>query len=206
MNFSEKNLEEDILEKLQEEDFESLYNKGFEYYDPEEEREFFHAQSQVDLSPYGIADIICTRLYKTYHRSKELDYTELCIEMDIIELKARYIKSKDIDQVLRYKRAIERYVENKYKQDNKYCYEVEVNCILIGSGIEHGHYIHNHIGDQLYIYTYTSNLIDGIQFEFQDIGWIKTNDEDYIESMDKNLIYVGCINEFAMPDLEPRKK
>lgn len=196
MTFSEKELEDVLFEKIYNRNFESLYRKGFELYDPVDEIDIMFVDRQVDLTPYGIADIIVT----TIEMYEEGDGLNGSVHIDLIELKAVPIRSKDINQVLRYKRAIERYSDKKFALDEyKYSYEIDVNPILVGSGIDSGHYILNELVESgVMLYTYDFNPIDGLKFEYQTTGWISDGDNDpkFIEKLDQSLMFNECCEYF----------
>jgi hypothetical protein len=201
MNFSEKELEDILFKKLNDGDYDSLYKRGFTYYDPEEDRDVTFVDRQVNLMPYGIADIIVTNTYHDYVGHPDGDSFEYRLVIDIIELKVEPIRSKDINQALRYKRAIERYHQHKCENDNnKFSFDIDINIILIGSGINHGHYIFDEVeyGGQFYIYTYEFNPIDGITFNSVGSGWHIEENEKQIKSMDSSLMICECANYFNL--------
>ena len=100
---------------------------------------------QVNLSGYSIADLIVLHKY-----SDKLAAT-------ILELKNVPLSSKDINQVFRYRRALE-------------LMEIfeEINCILIGTDISDGHYILNETTEKLNAYAFRVDAMDGLKFELLD--------------------------------------
>lgn len=194
MKFSEKELEDVLYKKLVTNEVETLYDKGFEYYDSECDT-IYYVDRQVDLNPYGIADIIVSRMniYEDVVEDRKIYETEIIY--DIIELKAAPIKSKHIDQVLRYKEAIERFCEMVYNQRHidDLC-EIKVNPILIGENVQSGHFVLNNVIEDITIYTYDFNPIDGLQFEYQTDGWHKEEHDEYIDDIDEKLIYSELVD------------
>lgn len=194
MTFSEKELEDVLFEKIQNKEFQSLHERGLDIYDPNEEIDIMFVDRQVDLNPYGIADIIVTTI-EMYPDPYGLAGI---VKMDLIELKAVPIRSRDVNQVLRYKRAIERYNDKKfYSDESKFCYEIHVNPILIGNGIESGHYILNEVSD-ISFYSYDFNPIDGLKFNYERDGWVSNGDDtpEFIERLDKSLMFGECCEYF----------
>lgn len=104
---------------------------------------------QVDLGPYGRADIIG---YFKYNGR---------IVVELFELKVVPIDAGDIDQICRYQKAIEDYFGDKF------C--LEIRKYLIGPDIRSGHYIHNMFCD-LIIAEFDYSL-SGIGFKSHNGDW-----------------------------------
>lgn len=121
---------------------------------------------QVDLGPYGTADIIFFDVY-----CEEYCVPELYIR--IIELKKGDINLSAIAQISRYKTGLEYYIENK-----NFCGETRIEGILVGAGYDKNDgscFLVDSI-DWLDCYHYKLSLTEGITFE-QSAGWMKENAE-----------------------------
>ena len=154
MQFSEKELETWIFNSHPDE----LSDKGFQINLSEHHKKY----RQIELGCYGRLDIIT--IGKDYEDfPMEGTYPHLII--NIIELKIQKITADDIDQVLRYKYAVEEILKNK----NKINSSREINCYLVGPEIQSGHFISNVIED-LYLVEYSFNL-SGFQFKTNSGGW-----------------------------------
>ncbi len=99
---------------------------------------------QFNLDPYGVADIV------GYYRWMGVIY------IDIIELKAVELKVQDFEQLCRYRRAIERRLNNTFKRVSSV-----IRMHLVGTSYD-GFYLHNLIPVTVYTYTYGLN---GIMFD-----------------------------------------
>ena len=182
--FSEAQLEEEIMLSFVDRDFTHLSSKGFDFLDDfNEDKQIMWYSNQVQLNPYGIADIVTS----VYNREDNDS-----IEVSIIELKVTELKSSHIEQLLMYKTAIERHAEIMFPN-----LKVKINTVLITNGISSGHYIHRHV-DGIVLYTYKHSIFNGIEFKLQSNDWLKSGDEDIIADKDyeADLGYLSCINNF----------
>lgn len=102
----------------------------------------FKVFRQVHLSAYGIADIIV------------VNWIDSVPSATILELKNVPLTSKDINQIFRYKRALE-------------LMEIfdSIDCILIGSSLSDCHYVFNECSENLELFTFNMDVFDGLQFE-----------------------------------------
>lgn len=93
---------------------------------------------QVELGDYGRADIIgYTRGWGT-------------IFVDIIELKNVPITHKDFEQICRYRTAVREIIRNTFKGH----FWPEVHIYLVGPSIDSGHFIQDHTGCRMFIFSY----------------------------------------------------
>lgn len=206
MKFLEKDLENNIYDLLKSRNIKTLYDRGFNYYD-EDENDIIFVENQVDLMPYGIADIVVGSA--NYYPHDKIG-GEKRIVVDIFELKIEPIKSKHIDQVLTYKRAIDRFysmtLKNRSIDD---CCHIEINCILIGPSIVGGHYVMNELslgpGD-LFVYTYNSTPIEGLTFEYQDNSWYKDEVDGFYEKIKDLILYDETIEFLKSKEIETDKR
>jgi len=117
-----------------------------------------HWYRQLNLAPYGIADIV------GFCRFKGSIYVE------IIELKAVSIKSDDFDQILRYKKGVSHYLNNTFDLPS-----LDISCTLIGLGYESGFFIQNELQCKIANMSYG---VGGMSFKThrgESNGEIQTN-------------------------------
>jgi len=145
MVISEKLIENFICETINSIGSDSLCDRGLD-------NPFFATKAfqQLDLSPLGQADIV------TYGRHNEL------VWIDILELKTNDIIIKDIDQVMRYRKAVTEFLDGRFRS----AISVKVSCALIGYGVSSGEHILDQLNQEgmLDTYTYHWSLKSGIQF------------------------------------------
>jgi hypothetical protein len=136
--FFEKNLEDILCET----DPRELKDRGLDCFD------FDYAYRQVYLGKYGIADIVTIKFYGSV------------VRITIYELKKELVTSESLLQVLRYKKGIDRFM-NQYNLSN---HHLLIKCVLIGSEIENDsetHGIIDIINDiSFYKYNYEANGIN----------------------------------------------
>jgi hypothetical protein len=143
MELSEKEVENYVFEDLTENDGHGLALKGLEL-------PFMNFgtkvlwRRQLNIEPYGIIDIVG---FYRYHG---------VVYVDLIELKKVNIEPAHFEQVARYKKGIEVYLSNTFKNPH-----VIVNMIVIGSKYG-GHFIQNDFPVTVYSFDYS---LDGINFE-----------------------------------------
>jgi len=113
---------------------------------------------QLSIEPYGITDIV-----GFYRRDGYL-------HADLLELKAVPIALEHFEQISRYKRGLEIYLKNTFKNFGT------IQCYLIGNGYD-GLYIQN--GINIHVASYEYNL-HGIMFDHHApySGWQITNAKD----------------------------
>lgn len=131
MNLSEKDLEQLILSKFQSKnDRIELGERGLKTKQTISfgDYSFVDAENQVNLHGYGVADIISTCID-----------SDLCIHIDIFELKARPLKITDIAQVMRYRQGVECFMKYLVStgdlEQGQYDSSV-IQCNLVGSGLD----------------------------------------------------------------------
>lgn len=114
---------------------------------------------QLNLDPYGIADIVGFYRYKGR------------IYVDLLELKACAIESTHFDQVFRYEKGIEVYMRQTFND-----VDCRINCILIGNGYNSGNYIQNNSDITVASYHYD---INGLNFDMTSgfSSWALKNDD-----------------------------
>jgi hypothetical protein len=116
--------------------------------------------NQVNLFGYGVADIVGF--------SAETDSFNTYLTITVYELKVGKIDSKAIEQICRYRTAINRFVDIKFngKRTN-----IDVRCVLIGSKMSSGGccYVADAI-DCLSVYSYDINPLTGISIKGNN-GW-----------------------------------
>jgi hypothetical protein len=105
---------------------------------------------QLNIDPYGILDIVGFYRYRG------------SLRVLLIELKATPIESKDFDQIFRYKKGLEVYANQTFKNTPVY-----VNCLLIGNGFSSGCYIQNN--SKVTVSEYAYSLL-GVTFKSHGIG------------------------------------
>lgn len=145
--FNEKQLEDMIFEKLQEEDYDFLQDRGlitrlhnYTWY-----RQFY-------LESYGIADIVGFQLIKNNGR--------LYLDIKIIELKAVEFEYKHIGQLKRYSTAMHHLFENLLV--NNIIVEVDTEMILICKESE----FKNDEAFFMNVCQFESNRIDVFSYKF----------------------------------------
>lgn len=164
MTLSEKEVEDLIFEDLTENFGISILNKGLLLPFQEFHKQINQTPSvkwvrQLNLDPYGIADIVGFYRYKGR------------IYVDLLELKACAIESPHFDQIFRYHKGIQVYLRQTF--DDIDCI---VNCILIGNGYNTGNYIQNHSDITVASYDYD---INGLRFSMTKglSSWSLKNDD-----------------------------
>lgn len=161
MTISERELEDLIYQDLVENRGESIFNRGL----------YISMckiwERQLNLGPYGIADIVG---FDRFHGG---------IDIQLIELKVVPIDAGCFDQILRYKTAIEEYLDNTLK--GKFDYRFVLH--LVGPSMSSGHYIHNSI-ENCIVTEYDIDL-NGIRFRGHRGNWHKPTDQ--ILSFKKSL-------------------
>lgn len=166
MQLSEKEIEDLIYQDLTCNDGDTLNAKGLllpfkslrKYkHHPFENR--VHWFRQLNLDPYGVIDIV------GFYRHKGV------LSVDLLELKAVPIESKDFNQIFRYKKGIEVFTRQTFKD-----VALNITPILIGHGYDSGCYIQNNCD---VIVSELSYGLDG--FEFNTHGqfsqWTVTKDD-----------------------------
>jgi hypothetical protein len=161
MQLSEKEIEDFIFEDVTHNAGITLANRGFQTF--HNELIFDHGTicrarwlRQVDLGPYGRADII------GYYRLGG----QVCIEL--MELKAVPIGVGDFDQIFKYKKAIKHYFGERF--------DLKIQLYLIGTGVSSGHYIHNELPVSVYTYTYD---LDGVTFRHRPRSWHRPDGDNF---------------------------
>jgi hypothetical protein len=161
MQISEKELEDYIFEDLTFNSGMGMLSRGLTTFHNRLLKSDIICQSkwlrQVDLGPYGRADII------GYYRYKGR------IIVELFELKVVPIESGDIDQICRYQKAIEDYFGDKFS--------LEIYKYLIGTDIRSGHYIHNML-DDLIIAEFHYSLF-GISFKSHSGAWSRNESKSF---------------------------
>lgn len=163
MQLNESEIEDLIFKSLKKDHGLSLLQKGLEL--PFQKNFCFYGINpsvlwirQLEIPPYGTIDLI------GFYRLKGNLYA------DIYELKAVPIESKDFNQVFRYKKGIELYVENSF--NSRVC--INVNCVLIGAGFNSGEYIQNNTEITVCEFEYG---LDGFVFNTHaDSSWKVSGD------------------------------
>ena len=157
MQITEKELESIICKNLTtQEGCEKLLERGL-HINSKPNRIF----RQLDLNPYGRADIITATKHSFYSESMQTICSHICLH--IYELKIEPLKSDDIDQLYRYAQALKEITD-----DRRNHYSIE--CTLIGPSVNSGHYIFNHLDCGMFTFEYT---IEGILFSSSNSGWHK---------------------------------
>jgi len=166
MSISEKELEDYIFDDLTCEG-NNLLNRGLrlnfnsllEVHTPN----IFNArwERQVNLDPYGIADII--GFYRYCGR----------IHVEILELKIREIKLEDFEQICRYRRAVERLVENTFPGRKL---PIEYHLTLVGTSYDR-FYLSNLLPIRVAEFQYD---LDGIEFTLHGLrpSWFNRGDSN----------------------------
>jgi len=151
MNLSEKELEQLIMSKFEsKKDRIELGERGLKTKQTMTlgDYSFVHAENQVNLHGYGIADIISTCID-----------SDSCIHIDIFELKAKPLKIADIAQAMRYRQGVDRFMEylvstGDLEQDR---YDsCTIQCNLVGSGFD----------NDIMFFINGQNSIDGLIASF----------------------------------------
>ena len=143
MQFLEKQLEDIIFEHLQTKDGrQKLKDRGLYVFSDR----FFWVKRQVNLGAYGIADIVTATLC-----DGELFIT-------IYELKQKSVCEKALIQAARYRKAVSRYVQNRWKRD------LHISINLIGSNVHDSEWVY--LIDALEDLTVYADQydIDGLKF------------------------------------------
>lgn len=155
MNLIEKELENIILTTPNE----ILQQKGLPI--------FGTKRTQVDLGPYGRADLIT--INKQYDEGHLGNFKPTLI-ITIYELKQRYLDIHTIAQVSSYLKGIKTYIEHNNKFKN---FEVQYFIVLIGHSIKQNmnFYFMNNLFVNADIYKYDFS-IDGLNFEYVDTNLI----------------------------------
>lgn len=160
MEFSEKEIEDLIFNDLTSTNGSLLYDRGLILDDDLQSYKWYR---QFNLGSYGIADIVGYK--KKYNKFKDKIYPYISIIL--LELKAVPLRTDDVDQVLRYKTAIQNEIRKKYK------FTVAVSPFLLGPSISSGHYTFEEC--MLPVLTFDYN-IGGFWFRTQNGSWYKKND------------------------------
>lgn len=164
MQLSEKELEDFIFKDITAEDpGKELLSRGFKTRITEicngdvflEDPHWVNTKyaRQLDLGSYGRLDIV------GYCRVRETIY------IDIFELKSVPIDSNHVDQVCRYKSAIEDSLGDRF--------QIKLKMYLVGPSISSGHFISNSL-HELNLVTYSYSLA-GIHFDMNGF-WTRKND------------------------------
>lgn len=153
MTINEKELEIYLINLLKNGDYDSLKIRGLDLLSFNTINKVKWV-SQLNLDPYGIADIV------GFYRG---GYGVICVEL--IELKAIPIKTDHFDQICTYSQALKVYLKNTFNND----LFVDVKMTLIGQGYQDGHYIQNHL--QCDVVEYSIDLFDGIKFNQHPPQW-----------------------------------
>jgi hypothetical protein len=130
MNLYESALEDLILSKLEsKEDRANLGERGLDTRITKDDgNTTVWAQNQVNLHGYGISDIITVSVNN-----------ELCINIDIFELKVTPLRIVDIAQVLRYRTGVQHFMEYLVSTNDlpkKDYTTANIDCHLIGNGLD----------------------------------------------------------------------
>lgn len=189
MNLSEKELEQLILSKFEnEEDRIGLAKRGLATRVTNGNNTGIWAQSQVNLFSYGITDIFVSSFD-----------SENNLNIDIFELKINPLKMKDVSQVLRYKNGFEHLLEHLVDEgglEESIYLNCNIHCHLIGTGVEDE--IKWFINEQKVsnkfmsnIFTYEFDAFNGIVFKdcsfitycAMETGFDKYNEESPIHNI-----------------------
>lgn len=152
MQISEKELEDYIFEDLKS-DGSTLFNRGLDtpycslLNGVGAEGIKATWKRQVNLDPYGVADIIGFYRYSGV------------IHVEILELKIREVKLEDFEQISRYRRAVERMVANTYPNRKL---PIKYHLTIVGTDYE-GFYVNNLLPISVAEFTYG---LSGIEFIF----------------------------------------
>lgn len=156
MQITEKDLEDLIFSAISEGPY-ILFERGFttSLIINECEDNKVRWYRQVELSSYGRADLIGVQRFKG------------ALKVNIIELKNVPVVSKDFNQVLRYKRAIQEILRNTLKGE----FYNRIDCYLVGPSLEDGHFIQNYSSVDFIEFSYS---INGISFKMTSKGaWMR---------------------------------
>lgn len=165
MQLSEKEIEDLFYQDLVYNDGAKLESRGLTLpfrslrkYQPKPFVNRVHWFRQLNLDPYGVIDLVGFYRYLGV------------LNVDLLELKAVPIESKDFNQLFRYKKGIEVFTRQTFKNIN-----LNINPVLVGHGYDSGCYIQNNSD------VTVSELSYGINgFEFETHGcysqWTVTND------------------------------
>jgi|VirMetMinimDraft_7_1064189.scaffolds.fasta_scaffold76133_1 hypothetical protein len=144
MNILEKEIEE-IIAKA---DLESLERSGLKLR--------LNTIIQPNLSPYGIADLIC------YEADKDLSTGITTLYLQVIEIKKEKIDIYTLLQASKYAKALRAIMSDKRFDEFKIVTEI----LLVGKKID---YSNNFIDlvefiDNVSVFTYSIDMTDGIKF------------------------------------------
>lgn len=178
MRYLEKDIEDLLHNLLKENNQDKLNSLGFDALIANNDITWHR---QPKFGGYGIGDLMGVSASKAVDviDNKSFEYDILMIQL--IEIKNEPLKSRHIDQVLRYKKAIDDYMLNHFC-DNEQLYmdgfykfnDWEIESYLIAPSIEGGHYILNEMirhESPINLYTFDVNIIDGITFYKEEGTW-----------------------------------
>lgn len=174
INFdSEKELEDLICERL-DQNFNPITNQHCTHY-----------ERQLNLGPYGIADIV------TFDSDMELYDIDgvVCIHAKVFELKKEFIKPDAIAQAARYKRGLQHLFRANTGMFE--CADVgSVECHVVGTGIDDAVYMQSMSGDDP-CFFYHEAVFDpakGLSFSSHEGPWSSTEfDPDFWASKCESL-------------------
>lgn len=123
--------------------------------------------SQVKIGNYGIIDLLILSF------NTSTDTPKPTLEITIVELKKGEIDFNAFGQVCRYKRGMERLLEEHNMTRN-----VDLNAVLVGRKYAGGDicYAINHC-EWLEVYLYDLSLKEGLSFARDWKGWKEVNEE-----------------------------
>lgn len=165
MQLSEREIEDLIFDDLVNNDGHTLQVRGLDvpslgFFQHWKSNPKILWKRQLNIEPYGILDIVGFYRYKGN------------LFADLMELKACPIDATHFDQIFRYKKGLEVYIQNTFNSVRR----IEVNCVLIGTGYNAGHYIQNNSEIRVSEYRYDLNGID-FNTHRPFTNWTKTNDD-----------------------------
>lgn len=192
MNFLEKDLEDVIWENTQsKEGLQKLEDRGLSLIGK-------HFIRQLNLGPYGIADIVgfTIGVYRT-----DFDQHSISVQVDVVELKKDKINNTCINQTLRYLDGIKQFVSEYLKKHSikeKFQFvHLSYEAHLIGSGmsLDSCAFIYNNTPKCFTAYSYSFDIDKGLLFKsleknyryiYSPLKTVKLSDSEIIKGVGLN--------------------